>query len=245
MRLPQLFRHCFNRGGDSFLGATITQNARHLRHVTVSIAAAILFWGLLIELVATVHRVVSIAAAILFGGYTRTCDMNIAHNRFNRGGDSFLGATTSVDTSGHSYNQFQSRRRFFFGGYYSGIDAGESITVSIAAAILFWGLQNTAEMLYRRFTFQSRRRFFFGGYSALYRRNCRLNMFQSRRRFFFGGYRALYVCEHDVNQFQSRRRFFFGGYLLQLWHSASMNEVSIAAAILFWGLRMIGCICCS
>ena len=64
--------------------------------MVVSIAGAILFWGL---------PFVSIDGLIICPG-------------FNRRGDSFLGATNIGLGAFTGNNMFQSQGRFFFGGYY-------------------------------------------------------------------------------------------------------------------------------
>ena len=62
---------------------------------------------------------------------------------------------------------FQSQGRFFFGGYIVIALQTDTIwAVSIAGAILFWGLHNEVLISGRLRMFQSQGRFFFGGYVA-------------------------------------------------------------------------------
>ena len=159
---------------------------------------------------------VSIAGAILFWGLLslRACH-HCYDCSFNRRGDSFLGATNQERPFQLQLQQFQSQGRFFFGGY--------------VVVVLMPSSQRS---------FQSQGRFFFGGYIKMLKCQSVRWMFQSQGRFFFGGYRARAgdSANHD-RWFQSQGRFFFGGYFTAPLNAISEVAVSIAGAILFWGLR--------
>ena len=169
--------------------------AARSKSVLVSIAGAILFWGLLGgRLRYEYQQLVSIAGAILFWGLPRQPVLSVTKvDSFNRRGDSFLGATSCCPDSALKNVRFQSQGRFFFGGYSDGL-VGCSIP----------------------------------------------RLFQSQGRFFFGGYEMAGESDLLPDSFQSQGRFFFGGYPTEKHMPRLGVGVSIAGAILFWGLPTIG-----
>ena len=108
---------------------------------------------------------------------------------------------------------FQSQGRFFFGDYATMCKFTPfSSAVSIAGAILFWGLPETAVVRVAAKQFQSQGRFFFGGYHTHHRQTDGQTCFNRRGDSFLGATRRDSICDDNL------------------------LVVSIAGAILFWGL---------